>query len=97
MIIAGKDFWGRIRQLVKQNKTTHKEFAKACGIHYNTFRSWAMKEMFPNVIDVYIIAKKLGVTVEYLLTGKVSIERKILEAKIDSVKTLLQKSLEKLE
>ncbi|AEF80586.1 helix-turn-helix domain-containing protein [Leadbettera azotonutricia] len=68
-IMDEKEFWGRVKQLIKKRNTTHEEVAKACGINYGTFRGWIYRSIYPTVIDGYVIARVLGVSVEYLITG----------------------------
>jgi transcriptional regulator with XRE-family HTH domain len=63
-------FWARVKRLIKNKKTTQEEVAKACGIHLRTLEGWMYKGIYPTISDAYSLAKTLGVSMEYLLTGK---------------------------
>lgn len=62
-------FWNRVNSLIKENKTTQKEVAAACSINPRTFQNWMRRSLFPDVENGYRMARFLGVTVEYLITG----------------------------
>jgi transcriptional regulator with XRE-family HTH domain len=83
-----KDFWARVRPLIKKNNTTQAEIAKVCGLSLNTLHGWMFKGIFPPVIDAYNIAHMLGVSVDYLVAGRDMKEQRT-EANIEGVKNLL--------
>jgi transcriptional regulator with XRE-family HTH domain len=62
-------FWNRVRALIKKNKTTQEEVANACRIHLRTLEGWMYKGIYPTIIHGYLLARTLGVSMEYLLTG----------------------------
>jgi transcriptional regulator with XRE-family HTH domain len=70
MNIIAETFWGRVKQLIKKNGMTQKDAAKSFGLPYNTVRGWMYKDIIPTAIDACKIAQALGVTVEYLVSGK---------------------------
>ena len=86
-------FWVQVRKLLKTKKITQKSLAQACDFPYSTFKGWIKKNYFPTVIGGYMIAKKLGVSVEYLVTGKERPGKKELER----IQNLLHRANEKLE
>jgi transcriptional regulator with XRE-family HTH domain len=63
------EFWSRVNQLIKSQKTKQEIIASSCSISIQTFRGWITKKRFPNAPETYRIAQALGVTVEYLVTG----------------------------
>jgi transcriptional regulator with XRE-family HTH domain len=63
-------FWKQVNLLIKKNGTTQKAVAGACGLSPGTFKGWMAKDIYPTIIDGYYIARFLGVTVEYLVTGQ---------------------------
>ena len=63
-------FWEQVKCTAKKKKITQKDLADFCGIPVSTFKGWIHKNYFPTVIDGFIIATRLGVSVEYLITGK---------------------------
>lgn len=64
------EFWSRVNQLIKSQKTKQEFLASSCNISIQTFRGWITKKRFPNAPETYRIAQALGVSVEYLITGK---------------------------
>jgi transcriptional regulator with XRE-family HTH domain len=63
-------FWERVITLIKEKKTTQKKAAAACGVNLRTFQNWIYKNLFPTVNEGYYLARFLGVSVEYLVTGR---------------------------
>ena len=51
---------------------SQKELAAATEISYNTIQSWITKNRLPDASDAVKIAKVLGVSVEFLVTGNES-------------------------
>jgi len=85
-------FWDRVKFMIRKNKTTQEAVARACDRPVSTFKGWIKKNYFPTVIDGYLIADYLGVTVEYLVTGKERAARKDIE----DIRCLLHRAEEKL-
>lgn len=67
------DFWERLKIEVKKKNTTQEWLATETNIPFGTLRKWLSNKTMPNADQAYAIAKALGVTVEYLLTGSDSI------------------------
>ena len=65
-------FWKRVNSEIKSRKLSRKSFAESVNIPYNTFKSWLYFERSVEVGTAYDIAKALGVSVEYLITGNES-------------------------
>jgi len=85
-------FWEQVRFICKKTRITQRELAQTCGVPLSTFKGWMRKNYFPTVIDGYIIADKLGVSVEYLVTAKDNQTREAIE----SIHTLLLRLEENL-
>ena len=64
------NFWKRVNTLIKTNKMSRKEFTESINIPYSTFRNWQYYSRSVELITAYTIATALGVSLEYLLTGK---------------------------
>jgi transcriptional regulator with XRE-family HTH domain len=89
-------FWKRVKELIKKKKATQADVARACGFSLRTFQGWMAKGVSPTVTEAYHLAKVLGVTVEYLLTGK-NKRVKNIESRIDSAESLLEQAKTKLD
>ncbi|AEF82426.1 helix-turn-helix domain-containing protein [Leadbettera azotonutricia] len=89
-------FWQRVKQLIKKKKATQAEVARVCGFSLRTFQGWIAKDVSPTVTEAYRLAKVLGVTVEYLMSGK---DRRIkdIESRIKSAESLLEQAKLKLD
>lgn len=61
-------FWKRIDSLLG-NKTLVR-LAEETNLNYGTMKKRRSLDRFPSVEDSYILAKTLGTTVEYLMTGE---------------------------
>ena len=81
-------FWAIVKYRLKKNKQTQIEAAAVCGVSVRTFRNWMYRNLYPTIIDGYHLARFLGVSVEYLVTGK----EKDSKIKIDSARTLLKEA-----
>ena len=88
-----KNFWLRVKRLLKENKTSQKELAEYLGIPLRTVVNWMYRGIFPLIIEGYLMSKYFGVSIEYLLTGK---ENKT-EVKIASIRSLLKQADNKLK
>ena len=86
-------FWTIVKSILKKNKKTQAEAAAACGVKLRTFQNWIYKDLFPTIVDGYNLARFLGVSVEYLVTGK----EKDTKIKIDSARYLLKEADNKLK
>lgn len=75
-----KDFWKRVNLLIKEKGMNQQKLADLCNIKYQTFRGWGTHETYPDALQTYNIAKVLGVTVEYLISGE---EHNIYKEKFD--------------
>jgi len=63
-------FWGRVKPLIKAHNMTQKQYAEFMGFQFNTFRNWIHNNRVPTLQDSFDIAYSLGVSLEYLLSGK---------------------------
>ena len=86
--MTGRKFWTIVKDLLKENKKTQIEAAAACGVKTRTFQYWIYRNLYPTIIDGYHLARFLGVSVEYLVTGR----EKDTKIKIDSARTLLKEA-----
>jgi len=63
------DFWMRLKNEIKAKNTTQEWIAGKIGVPLSTFRKWMTRKTYPNLKEGTEIAKLLGVTAEYLVTG----------------------------
>ena len=86
-----RNFWDRVKALLKQNKATQKEAAAACNVSIRTFQNWINRDLYPTVLDGYQLAHFLGVTVEYLVTGKEGKTKKHIKGAMSNLKAAEEK------
>ena len=65
-----KAFWGRVRLRIKEKSVTQAEAAKVCGVPHSTLRNWMSKNMVPPLNYAHRLARYLGVSLEYLISGQ---------------------------
>jgi len=63
-------FWSRVKTGIKEKGVTQAEAAKACRLSFPKFRNWMSKNMIPPLSFAHRISKYLGVSLEYLISGK---------------------------
>lgn len=86
-----KSFKERLREEIEYKGLLVKEVAAECGISNSTFLSYIdARGVLPNVETAVKIASVLGVSVEYLVTGKDDSE------KINPVMKIVKDDLRKL-
>lgn len=64
------DFWQNVKTLIKNKNTKQQAVADIAGISLLTMRGWITHDRLPDVVSAFKIAQALGVSVEYLVTGK---------------------------
>jgi len=79
------DFWTRLKIEIKAKNTTQEWIAGQIGVPFGTFRKWMTRKTYPNLKEGTEIAKLLGVSAEYLITGTEpegldNTERKLINA-----------------
>lgn len=62
-------FWERVKESIKLNRTTQEWVAKTTDIPFDTFRGWIAKDVMPKAHQAVAIARALGTTVEVLVEG----------------------------
>jgi transcriptional regulator with XRE-family HTH domain len=92
--MVSDEFWARVKQLAKTNKITQKKMAEIIDVPYKTFQGWLFKRIAPPLIEGFYIARILGVSVEYLLTGRQ--ETPPSHFQIDELRALLKEADERL-
>ena len=86
-------FWGRIKLLIKKKAVTQSTAAIACDIPPATLRAWMTRCRPPPVNYVYNLARYLGVSLDYLISG--TSQDKVSKTN-EAVLKMLQKINEKL-
>lgn len=64
------DFFERVKQLVKSHNLSLVPFIESIGIDYEKYKSQRRYNILPRADEAVKIARALGVSVEYLVTGK---------------------------
>ena len=65
------DFFGRVKKLAKKTGFNNlQEFIISAGVNHDTYYTWKSKGTLPRADEALAIAKALGTTVEYLITGE---------------------------
>ena len=70
ILIIMDEFWNRVKTQVKAHKISMEKFAEYLNIPRSTFYGWQQFNIYPEVKTAYHIAAALGVSVEYLVTGR---------------------------
>lgn len=68
--MSSKDYWQRVKDLLKQNEKTQIQLCSDVGICLPTMKSWQSNDRYPGSEESVKIAQYLNTTVEYLVTGK---------------------------
>lgn len=69
LTVCRLQFWDRVKDAVKDTKTTLVRAARESGIHKETIKQQIMNDRLPDVEQGHRLAKFLGTTVEYLVEG----------------------------
>jgi transcriptional regulator with XRE-family HTH domain len=56
--------------MIDERNTSQEWVASHSGISFRTFQNWIYRKRLPDAIETYHIARTLGVSVEYLITGE---------------------------
>lgn len=75
------NFGYRVERLLKDQNLTSNDLCDAVGIIRQSYYDWRRRDSIPNCYTAYKVAKFLGVSVEYLLTGDTTIasDLKVIE------------------
>ena len=57
----------RLKEMISEKQWSIAKFAKYVGIPRTTINSWILKIKIPSVENLYIIADKFNVTIDYLV------------------------------
>ena len=71
----GAFFWDMVAHEVEKQNTSFEWLYQKTKVTKGTFSSWKTRNMFPRVDAAFRIAEALGVSVEYLLTGREQIKK----------------------
>ena len=87
-------FWKRVRVILREKNLTQDIAAKTCGRSLSTVKGWMSKNIIPPLDNAFELAQLLEVSLEYLITGKVSDKT----AKVNrEVIAILKKASDKLK
>jgi transcriptional regulator with XRE-family HTH domain len=80
-------FFDNVKSLVKQRNQTLRSFIESLGINYDSYNTCKKCSNLPRADEAVKIAKSLGVSVEYLVTGEESNQYKV---QLDQLKETLR-------
>lgn len=63
-------FWTNVKLLLKERNLSITKLASLTGLNRQTIANQMSANSVPNVVSAFKIATVLGVSVEYLITGK---------------------------
>jgi len=63
------DFWMRLKNEIKSKNTTQEWVSGQINVPFGTFRKWMTRKTYPNLKEGVEIARLLGISAEYLITG----------------------------
>ena len=81
-----KSYWNRVKLLLKEQEKTIQNLAAACRRSAATVYGWIAKGIYPTILEGHVIARYLGVSTGYLLTGK----NEIQISEIKNIRSLLK-------
>jgi len=85
--------YDRIKNLCKTKGISQIELCNICNINLHSHKNRIVKKVAPDVFDTLKIARFLGTSVEYLLTGEeknpLADENSMLKNKIQKVREIL--------
>ena len=64
------DFYERVKRISKEKNITVRSLIESCGINYDSYNSYRRYGNLPRADESVLIAKALGTSVEYLVTGQ---------------------------
>lgn len=64
------EFWERVKSLCKNEKVTQEKLCTDLSFNLGSYKNRIVRSIAPDVFDAQKIAFYLGVSVEYLVTGK---------------------------
>ncbi len=71
MAEKSKEFGIRLNELMKKKGLTQKELAEKAGTHQSVISYYLKEGRIPEAPILYRLAQEFGVSMEYLLTGKI--------------------------
>ena len=64
------EFWNRVKSSILKNEIKQEWVAKQAGMDFSAFRSTVSRKHEPSVSRAYLIARALGVSMEWLVDGE---------------------------
>lgn len=91
MKIFEDNFWGRVKKLCTQNGMSIRGLSEISGVNYHTINNSMRLNRIPKRIDINRnIAKALGTSVDYLVTGKSEKSNMIVSSLPEDVRQVVQ-------
>lgn len=67
--MENQDFWDRVKILMKSRSLTQTDLSEKIHVTVPVIKNWIYRSILPDAEKAALIAKALGTTVEYLVTG----------------------------
>jgi len=64
------DFWDRVNAMIKKKGLTQASLSSTCGFNQRRIQNLSAGSRFPDADECFLMAGELGTTVEFLFTGK---------------------------
>lgn len=90
------DFYERVKKLVKANNLSLIPLLDSLGLTYETYRGQRRHNNLPRADEAVKIAKALGTTVEYLVTGETQQSSLNIKTELLNIIHLLEKQINNL-
>ena len=84
--MTATDFWNRVNFLIRTQNKTQSGLSLECGLNQRRIQNLSASSRIPDVFEGVKIARALGVSVEYLVTGEDSNPYK---SKIEELKKII--------
>ena len=88
-----EDFWKRTNKLLRDRGYTQNSLSLECGFTENRITNWASKKTLPNVFEAYEMATRLGVTLDYFITGDEDSKTRTVKKQIKDLLHQLERNL----
>lgn len=88
-------FWTNVYGVLLQRDLTVGDLAKHLGVSYNIIPNWRSKNRYPQFEYLEPMAEFLGVSLDYLITGKES--RPVFTPRINAVANCLMQDEDRLD
>lgn len=86
------EFWDNLKKECTRQGVYINEIAEKSNVNYGTIKNSISRNSNPSIEIAYKLANSLGVSIEYLLTGKTNANKRVeeLESKLKRIEDILK-------